>query len=901
MTTLYTQGEFLLLSPADLARYSQIRSSASDLTSAVFLGLSVSGSVDLSNKLGKVAAGVDGASGSDTITTGSGADTLYGEAGDDKLAGGDGDDLIIGDDDQNYVAGNDRLYGGDDQDILVGGLGDDAYYGGDGNDVLVLVDSFSGYDSFSGGSGWDALVITDLFKTGFTSASFNRLVLNSSASIEFLDAEGMTLQGTAGADVFDFSGTRASDRRDFEVPTITVDLGAGNDSFTGGVSFETLYLDDGHDRVNLGDGDDMLILRDGISAGSSLAGGKGNDTLIFGVQEPDSAILPVKTAVVTSAMLSAASGFETIIARSDVQLVASDAAEVFDLSWIKSLGMANDLQLMGGNDRYVGAKGAANRVDGGAANDTLIGGDWSDTLLGGLGDDRMEGGAGDDVYEVNSAGDVIVEAAGFGTDTVRTTFQSWTLNDILENVTFIGTGDFSGFGTDAANYLVGGAGNDLLMGYGGKDSLTSGGGQDTLIGGDDSDTYYIMDSDTQVIELAGGGSSDCVVTQGTFYRLGENFESLVHQGSESFTGYGNGRNNSLVGGLGSDTLYGGAGRDQFIKTDATDELHGDRGRDSYYITSAETRVIEERGGGRDIVYVGSASYVLPAYVEDLQSTFAGDFTGTGNRLRNQLTGESGHDVLYGMAGVDTLDGGYDNGTVSDTLYGGAGDDRLNGGYGDVLYGEDGDDRLNGFEATTSLAATMMYGGAGNDSYYLAGDGFQSGAGVIEEAYGGYDTIYVGSGTLVMPENVEAAVATNSKVFIYGNDADNVISGAATLVGGLGKDVLIGQNGRANVFGFTAGMVSENIDHIVNFEVNRDKILINYGLLDMSFLPASSFKVIGNGRGRDADDILIYDIRSGELMIDHDGLGKTYSPYKIAVIDNHANLTWANFVHDAGYI
>src|SRR5258706_7875039 len=107
----------------------------------------------------------------------------------------------------------------------------------------------------------------------------------------------------------------------------------------------------------------------------------------------------------------------------------------------------------GADGNFTGTGNArANRITGGAGDDTLDGG---------LGADRMEGGAGNDTYFVDRApdnsnpdapipGDVVFEgtllADSGGIDTVKTALRSYTLGVNVENLVFVGTGNFSGTG-----------------------------------------------------------------------------------------------------------------------------------------------------------------------------------------------------------------------------------------------------------------------------------------------------------------------------------------------------------------------------------------------------------------------------------------------------------------------
>lgn len=210
--------------------------------------------------------------------------------------------------------------------------------------------------------------------------------------------------------------------------------------------------------------------------------------------------------------------------------------------------------------------GGDDRLNGAGGGDFLDGGDGADTLVGGSGSDHMSGGGGDDVYVVTEAGDLVIEKAGEGIDTVLTSrsfaLDGFTHVEVLKALDADGkqainlTGNFlenSLFGTDGSNVLDGGFGADRLVGRGGDD------------------VYVVDDAHDVVVEAAKDGID--TVKSSVSHKLEANTEKLVLTGTGDINGQGNADANTLTGnagdnvlnGLGgSDVLKGGAGDDVFV-------------------------------------------------------------------------------------------------------------------------------------------------------------------------------------------------------------------------------------------------------------------------------------------------------------------------------------------------
>ncbi len=225
--------------------------------------------------------------------------------------------------------------------------------------------------------------------------------------------------------------------------------------------------------------------------------------------------------------------------------------------------------------RYLVVAGLGNdTLNGGGDPDFQNGAHDSDVLDGGPGADTMDGKVGDDLYINVDAGDLVIEAANAGIDTIWTREARFTLPGNVENLVYTGPTNtlFTGTGNAGANSIAGGNAGDLLQGLGGNDLFEGRGGADSMHGGPGDDIYFDVDPGDILVELAGEGT-DSAWTRLSSYALPDNVENLTFIGTGSFQGTGNGLANTITGGGGGDQAFGGAGNDTLLGAGGDDYLH----------------------------------------------------------------------------------------------------------------------------------------------------------------------------------------------------------------------------------------------------------------------------------------------------------------------------------------
>lgn len=282
-----------------------------------------------------------------------------------------------------------------------------------------------------------------------------------------------------------------------------------------------------------------------------------------------------------------------------------------------------------------------------------------------------------------------------------------------------------------------------------------------------------------------------------------------------------------------DVVRGYDGSDVFEVSTFHSDYYGEIGNDTFYSVGFNNYF--NGGSGTDVI-----SYEL----QDDDPDLAG--SGVVVDLRDGYAYTKGTEYEETLVSIENAVGSG----AADHLYGSIGNNSLWGAGGrDFIDGDAGDDRLSG-----EAGGDAIYGAAGND-----------------KLYGG-----------------------NDNDSIYGNDDNDYI------VGGAGNDRLSGGLGSETFLFDSAFSRRTNIDVITDFTNNgsqNDVFWLDDAIfagLTMGEIGTAAFKDRSLGRV-DGSDRIIYYQESGELYFDRDGSGTAYGATKIAVLENHAQLTATDFL------
>lgn len=693
-------------------------------------------------------------------------DTLEGDANDNTLTGGAGNDILTG------GQGVDSLFGGEGNDTLIDdGVGDAVLDAGAGDDIIQLTDFNNIVDSILGGDGSDTLVIN---RAGTTNITFNMQASADQAGGllqngygggtvvgNFSGIENVTVTGTNRLYVYANNGdnvitggAQLTDTVDYRNATAGVNVNLATGVVTGGsgndtlVSIEYIYGGSQWNDVLIGDANNNWIR--GYYGSDYIDGGAGTDTwyLDWSGQSATASLLTATQNAAMGIVMTAEATGNTILNMENIYASAGDfiygnalANDLYGRGMLEGFSGADNIRAQNSATSYASYANAGNAYLAGQSITTASGQGVTATLTTSFSVGPAVFNSGD------AAGDTYVNINNL---------MGSAYDDVL-------------IGNNVANILNGGAGNDELEGLGGADTFVGGAGIDTV--------SYVHSTAGVTADLSGtfAGTNDASgdVFFGIENLTGSNFNDSL---------YGDGNDNTLDGGLGTNLLNGGGGFDTVS-----------------YLSATGAVTITLSGGGAGNVSGAGRTDTLVSIERVIGSNFA-----------DTINGSAGDDWIDGGLGADTINAGLGNDTIS---FGSA-----TGGRTVVLNTSSSDGKvLSNFENIVGSAFGDVLTGDGNNNL-IEGD---LGNDVLDGA-GGVDTVSYSLATSAVSVNISAAsvlgIAANASIGGAGNDTlsafenitgsafndvligdagDNVINGGDgddLLIGGAGADTLTGGNG-----------------------------------------------------------------------------------------------------------
>jgi Ca2+-binding RTX toxin-like protein len=665
-----------------------------------------------------------------------------------------------------------------------------------------------------------------------------------------------TQTGTNGANDMDL--TEGNDKAFGRGGEDLINGQGGEDSIFGGNASDTILGEKGDDFLR-GSGSGDLVL--GGEGNDVVRGDSGNDTL-FGAD---------------------------LLSEQEI-IAAYRAGEDPDLNLYPELEQGEADSLFGGvGDDFITA-GANDIVDTGLGEDTVATGFWmgtgetatvtdfnttEDVLLYRYDEAGAEPtitfAAGEDTLDaqmlVNGEPNVILKGVDHTTLDADNVVLA-ALEDAPQPVI-----DVVRTGTNGANDITLGDGNDRGFGRGGADLILGGAGEDTVFGGNDNDIVigqagddFLRGGANNDLLLGSEGSDDLRGDSGSDTLFGAN---LVDE-AEVIAAYRAGEDQdltlSVAGENGeADTLFGGFGND-LITVGANDVADLGGGEDTlvsgFWMNAGETATVNDFDNDEDVLMyryddtgaLPVISFAAGADAADAQMLVNGEATLTLKGVdHTTLSADSviltplneDPEVEPPVVNIDISRTGTDNANVielgkgndrgfarggDDLVLGDDGDDRVYGGDGDdVILGQKGDDFLRGLDDDD-----LILGGEGNDD--IRGD--------TEN-----DTLF--GANLLDEEQVIAAYTageTPSLTLTPSLETDE----ADTIFGGFGTDLIFAgandvvETGQGSDTVVTGSWIAEGENAtVLDFDPSQDVLEYHY---EGATEPAITF-----GPGADATD------------------------------------------------
>jgi Ca2+-binding RTX toxin-like protein len=310
----------------------------------------------------------------------------------------------------------------------------------------------------------------------------------------------------------------------------TINGTSGNDTLTGTSGNDTINGFDGNDHIvdsggtsaiiDGGAGGDVIsvsLVSTSASQGTTILGGSGNDGIDFGMTGPGHAAIDLGAGQDNLILTSSPSGGLTITLGDSADLLSESINFYVDYFKGASFGPLTITDFdPGRSDGYTGLQG-----------DFLAVGDYAAAMLQNIGyDSRISPFDAGMMKLVQDGADTVLQLMQpDGTFADSVTFQNTQVSEFtLENFftstqiaagwTLNSTPGVSIDGDAGADVLTGGLGDDTIDGAAGNDTINGGRGNDSLTGGAGSDTFVMYRTVAGLLERAGSDTvTDFNVTE----------------------------------------------------------------------------------------------------------------------------------------------------------------------------------------------------------------------------------------------------------------------------------------------------------------------------------------------------------------------------------------------------
>ena len=312
----------------------------------------------------------------------------------------------------------------------------------------------------------------------------------------------------------------------------------GNDTLFGGLGNDTLYSGGDADWIYGGADNDVIQANDLTFGGFGRAwGGSGDDTII--VSSAQGAIVRGGSGIDTFVVYTLSP--EAAFVDFDNRLLDDNGASSPGVTFTEMeklvlwSGVGDDTILGGDLDDRIHVSSGANIVQAKAGND------YVSYFYGGA--NRLDGGAGEDTltvvttdYNLYFIVNVSDGSVDDGQLSIISGFEHYeAIGGNFDDIASFDAGNDSFFGGSGADTALGAGGTDEFFGGKGNDSFFGGTGGDRLVGGSGDDTLLAGDGDDRL----GGGTGADLIDAGA--------------GNDRISFY-----------LGADTVTGGSGNDVFL-------------------------------------------------------------------------------------------------------------------------------------------------------------------------------------------------------------------------------------------------------------------------------------------------------------------------------------------------